>query len=71
MLRRTPPERVVVSLCMYENGASRAILESVNHIASSVTTITPYGSGSSGRCWTAPEGLRWAPLERVVMSGPV
>ena len=64
MLRRTPAGRVVVSLCMYENGASRAILESVNHVVSSVTTITPYGSGSSGRCWTAPERVTMGPARK-------
>ena len=58
MTRRTPPERVVVSLCVYENGASRAFHESVNHVVSSA--MSPYGSESSGR--------RWTPPERVVMS---
>ena len=58
MPRWTPPERVVRSLCVYKNGASRAIHESVNHVVSSA--MSPYGSESSGR--------RWTPPERVVMS---
>ena len=40
---QTPLKRIVVSLCMYENGASHAIHESVNRVALSV--MSPYVIG--------------------------
>ena len=40
MLRRTPPERVVVSLCVYKNGASRAIYESVADISLQLCAVS-------------------------------
>ena len=39
-VRRTPPERVVVSLCVYENGASRAIYEPVADISLQLCAVS-------------------------------